>query len=226
MNVTHELATNRMAVPKRFEKHPEAHVDPLPRPLQPVPAVVPEVDREGLGEEQHGVDPVGREEDGRHVRPKLRVVADEEEQQQRAEEGGGGEGGERELDQLVREPVVLLVPRAPADDLDDDGEDRHAEDERGEIQVQLGDRPHREAGADPRKTTVRRLLRRFLCERGQGARKNDDASENETGCGYLRDRPSRERWRTLSDSVCRPRAETGGHACYQSHMDVSTSFYG
>jgi len=90
------------------------------------------------------VDPVGREEDGRHVRPKLRVVTDEEEEQEGPEERGGRKRGEGQLHELVGEPVVFLVARTPPDDLDDDGEDRAPEDEGGEVEVELGDRPHRE----------------------------------------------------------------------------------
>src|SRR2546422_10259920 len=89
----------------------QADVDPLPRSAEPFPAVVPEVDRERLGEEEERVDPVRREEDRRHVRPKLRVVADEQEQEERAQERGRREGGEDELDELVGEPVVARGTR-------------------------------------------------------------------------------------------------------------------
>src|SRR6185295_13314801 len=71
------------------------------------------------------------------------------------------------LDELVREPVVLRVPRTPADDLDDDGEDRHPEDERGEVEVQLCDRPHGQARADQRESAIGRLFDRFLGQRRQ-----------------------------------------------------------
>jgi hypothetical protein len=175
-------------------------VNPLLGARQPVPAVVPEVDREGLGEEEEGVHPVRREEDRRHVRPKLRVVADEQEQEEGAQEGGGGERGERQLDQLVREPVVLGVTRAPADDLDDHGEDRDAEDERGEVQMELRHGPDREAGPEHRELAVRRLLRSLLRERGKRRQHEEGAREDER-CRYgFRKRLSRERRKTLSEA--------------------------
>src|SRR5262249_45177092 len=84
-----------------------------------------------------------------------RVISDEEEQQQSAEEGRRREGREGQLDQLVREPVVPGLAGAPADGLDDHGEDRNAEDERGEVQMQLRDGPHREPRAQHGKRAVR-----------------------------------------------------------------------
>jgi hypothetical protein len=75
-----------------------------------------------------------------------------------------------------------LLAGAPADDLDDDGEDRHAEDERGEVEVQLRDRPHRQARAEVREGPVRRLLaRRLLGLDGQREEDQDDGGEQQTG---------------------------------------------
>ena len=136
-------------------------MEALPRPREPVPAVVPEVHGERLGEEQSRVEPHRGREDPAHERPEPRVERDQEEEQQAAQEGRRREGRERELDELVGEPVVaptLLAvhPDPPADELDDDGEDRHAQDERGEVQVDLGDHPDREPRADHGKRPVRR----------------------------------------------------------------------
>src|SRR5207245_10382862 len=89
----------------------QADVDPLPRSAEPLPAVVPEVDRERLGEEEERVDPVRREEDRRHVCPKLRVVADEQEQEERAQERGRREGGEEEIDELEGEAALEVDTR-------------------------------------------------------------------------------------------------------------------
>ena len=90
------------------------------------------------------------------------IVADEQEEQEGAQQRGGREGGEGELDQFVGEPVVALLARPPADDLDDHREDRYAEDEGREVQVQLGHRPHGQPRADQREVTVGRFLGRVL----------------------------------------------------------------
>jgi hypothetical protein len=58
----------------------------------------------------------------------------------------------------VRQPVVARVAGPPADDLDDDGEDRNAQDEGREVQVELGDRPHGQPRAEGRERPVRRFL--------------------------------------------------------------------
>ena len=58
----------------------------------------------------------------------------------------------------MREPVISHIPRLVADRLDDEREDRNGEHERREQQVQLRDRPDRDAAADDGDRPVRDLL--------------------------------------------------------------------
>ena len=152
----------------------QPHVDPLAGARQPVPAVVPEVDDEGLQEEQRGVEPHARREDRAHVGPELRVEGDQEEEEQPAQERGRREGREGELHELVGQPVEApplgrVEAGPPGHDLDDDGEDRHAQDERGEVEVDLGDDPHRQPRADVGEGAVGRLARLGRRRLGAGA---------------------------------------------------------
>src|SRR5262249_13111936 len=115
--------------------------------------------------------------------PELRVVADEEEEEERAQQRRRRERRERQLDQLVREPVVLGVARPPANRLDDDREDRYAEDEGREVQVELRDRPDRQARADQREGAVRGLLGGVL---GQGGERGGEEEGEERRHGQSR----------------------------------------
>src|SRR5262249_14992716 len=122
---------------------------------------------------------VGGKEDGGHERPELRVVADEQEEEEGAEQRGGGEGGKGQLDELVGEPVVARFACAPTNDLDDDGEDGNPEDERGEVQVELGDRPHGEARAEHGEVAVRGLADRLLRVRRRDSGESEDSDDGE-----------------------------------------------
>jgi hypothetical protein len=146
---------------------------------------------------------VGKE-DRRHVRPELRVVADEQEQEERAEQRRRRERRERQLDELVREPVVLGVTGAPADDLDDDGEDRHAEDEGGEVQMELGDRPDRQPRADQRECAVCRVFGRVLGQRRKRRKQGEERHHCQSRPGTPADRTAllRVDYRTRNSQRC------------------------
>jgi hypothetical protein len=81
----------------------------------------------------------------------------------------------------VGQPVVARVASAPADDLDDDGEDGAAQDEGGEVQVQLGDGPHGQTGADEREGPVGGLAGGLLRADGQRGEHGEEGGEGEEG---------------------------------------------
>src|SRR5262249_58576910 len=132
-----------------------------------------------------------------------------------AKERGGRERGEDDLDDDGGQPVVPRVARPPADDLDDHGEDRDAEDERGEVQVELGDRPHCEARSDEREGAVRGIPGSVLRQGRQGGERQEKSnngqsrpcsSANRTVLPHLdpRTRSSQRRWPVLARDVLVP----------------------
>ena len=124
------------------------------------PAVVVGVEEEGLEEEQQDVREKRRGEHAHQVVRELRIQDDEHERQERSERRGQRERDGEELRELVGEPVVSHIPGLVADRLDDEREDRDGEDERREQQVQLRDRPDRDAAPDDGKPSGRRPPRR------------------------------------------------------------------
>jgi len=131
---------------------PVAHLGP---PLLPaVPAVVVEVEREGLEEEQPGVDPRRVLEDGKQVGEEARVERGEEEQQDGAPDGRRAVGHEQETREFLAQPVVALVAAEDADRFRHDGEHRHAQHERRKHQMDLRRDPHRRPGPDDRELAV------------------------------------------------------------------------
>ncbi len=79
----------------------------------------------------------------------------------------------------MREPVVPCLTRPPADRLDDDGEDGNAEDERGEVEMQLSHGPHGEARAEDGERAVRGILRRALSGRLRVGGKHGEHGDRE-----------------------------------------------
>ena len=126
-------------------------------------------------------------EDPAHEGPESRVERDQEEEEQTPEQRRRRERREGELHELVGEPVVAppflaVHPDPPAHELDDDGEDRHAQDEGGEVQVDLGDYPDREPRADVGEGPVRGLLLLLSPAGGReaGDRRGHEENRDET----------------------------------------------
>ncbi len=137
------------------EQQPQPPVRPLgPGMLPAVPAVVIEVQRERLEEEQRRVRPHRGAEHRREVGPESRVQRGEEEHEHRAPDRGRAVGHEQQARELLRQPVVALVPAEDPDRLRHHGEQRHAQHEGGEHEVHLGRDPHRGPRADQRKLAV------------------------------------------------------------------------
>ena len=122
------------------------------------PAVVVAVEEQRLQEEQQDVGQERRREDVHQVVRELRVEDDQREGQERPEGGGHRERDGEQLRELVRELVVALLLLHVADELDDEGEQRHREDERREQQVELRQHPHGHPAADERHRAVLGLL--------------------------------------------------------------------
>src|SRR4029450_13402349 len=131
------------------------------------------------------------------------------EQEEGAQQRGRRERGEDELDELVGQPVVPCVTRPPADDLDDHGEDRDAENEGREVQVELGDRPYCEPRPDEGKGAIRGLAGSLLRQRRKSGEQHGGGSHgqsrpcspaNRTVLPHLdpRTRNSQRRWPALA----------------------------
>ena len=118
------------------------------------PAVVVGVEEERLGEEQQHVRQKRRREHAHQVVGELRVQSDEHERQERAEGRRQREGDRKQLRKFVGEPVVAQITGLVADRLDDEREYRHGQDERRKQEVELRDRPDRDAAADDREPPV------------------------------------------------------------------------
>ncbi len=100
---------------EEVREHADRDVEPLPRPREPVPAVVPEVHGERLEEEEGGVEPHGRREDPAHEGPEPGIERDQEEEEEPPEQGRRREGREGELDELVgRASRSAAPPRGPS----------------------------------------------------------------------------------------------------------------
>ncbi len=147
--------------PRVGDQHDRGADDVQPEPEQQVrdggelpPAVVVGVQEERLGEEQQHVGRERRREHVHQVVHELRVEQHQHEEQERPEGRGERERHGQELGELVRQLVVALVPVQPADELDDQGEQRHRQHEGGEQQVQLRQHPDGDAAADHRKAPI------------------------------------------------------------------------
>ena len=112
------------------------------------PAVIVGVEEGGLEEEEQHVREKRGGEHAHQVVRELRIESDEHERQERAEGRGEREGDGEELRELVREPVVSQISGLVADRLDDERENGNGQDERGEQQVELRDRPDGDAAPD------------------------------------------------------------------------------
>ena len=124
-------------------------------PLTPaIPAVVVQVEGEGLEEEESYVDPHGDLEDLRKVDPEVREDGDEEEGEDRSPDRRGGVRNEQQPGELLRELIVLLVSPEHANGFGDDCEHRHAEDESREEKVDLRRPPDRHTPPDKGEISV------------------------------------------------------------------------
>ena len=128
------------------------------RPLQAVPAEVIQIHAEAFAEEQKDVDHHGGEEDTGQEIHECGIEADQEEHQDAAEDGGGGKGDAEQAGELVRQVVVLLILGSGAQDFNDEDEQRHADHEGAEHQVQLRDHPHRHTAPDDREIAVNHVF--------------------------------------------------------------------
>ena len=107
-------------------------------PLVPaIPAVVVQVEGEGLEEEESYVDPHGDLEDLGKVDPEVGEDRDEEEGEDRPPDCRGGVRHEQQPGELLRKLIVLRIPPEHADGLGDNREHGHAEHEGREEQVDL-----------------------------------------------------------------------------------------
>ena len=132
---------------------------PSPRPrctqrMKLPPAVGIGVEEERFREEQQNVRQEGWREHAHQVVRELRIQDDEHERQEGPEGRGERERHREQLRELVREPIVAGIFRLVADGLDDQREDRDGQDERGEQQVELRDRPDGDAAPDAGKAPV------------------------------------------------------------------------
>ena len=107
----------------------------------PAPAVIVEIEAEGLGEEQQGVEEHDVLEEARHVPHERRVEREQGESQQAAQRRRRGVGHAEQAGELVGQLIEAFIAVAPADDLDDHGEQRHAQHKSPEEEVHLRQKP-------------------------------------------------------------------------------------
>ena len=169
---------DRRADDVETESEPEMH-----QRVELPPAVVVGVEEERLGEEQQHVGQKRRREHAHQVVGELRVQRDEHERQERAEGRREREGDREQLREFVGEPVVSRITGLVADRLDDEREDRHGQDEGREQEVELRDRPDRDAAADDREPSGTRPPRRALPEPWLSASAFSAASPSSRGVG-------------------------------------------
>ena len=120
----------------------------------PVPTVVIEVEREGLEEEESGVQPHRHGEDLCEVAEQRRIDRNQQEDEDAAPNRGGGVGDEQQPRELLRELVVPVLASKDADGLCYDGEHRHAQHESGEQEMHLRCDPHGGPSPDDREIAV------------------------------------------------------------------------
>src|SRR4051812_38603437 len=122
------------------------------------PAVIVGVEEEGLEEEEQHVRKKRGGEHAHQVVRELRVQNDEHERQERSERRGEREGHGEQLRELVRQVVVSQIPSLVADCLDDERKDWNGKDKGREQEVELCDRPDRDAAANDGNGSILGLL--------------------------------------------------------------------
>ncbi len=153
------------------EQNPQSPVSPLGAAVFPaVPAVVVQIEGEGLEQKQSGIQPHRWAEDRRQVAPESRVQGREEHRQQGAPDGRGAVRHEQQPGELFRQAVVALFLVEDPDRLGDDGEHGDPQHEGGEHQVHFCRDPHRRARADAWEVPVRGQGVRGCLERERDVR--------------------------------------------------------
>ena len=119
-----------------------------PAVLPPVPTVVVEIQRERLEKENGAVHPHRWREYRKQVREELGIERRQEKRERRPPEGRRAVGDQQQPREFFGQPVVALILAEDADPLGHHSEDRHAQHERREHQVDLGGDPDGGAAAD------------------------------------------------------------------------------
>ncbi len=116
--------------------------------LHRVPAIPIEIEGRGLDQEQHAIDQERGEKDIREIGHQLGIERNQHEEKNAAEERGGGVCRRQKLGELLGELVISLLTGFPRHDFAEPGENRNAEHETSQEQMELCNDPNQVAAPD------------------------------------------------------------------------------